>query len=86
MHHFGSGELLFDGQAPWVVKLMKIFRWGIRDGQQLEQWNPRLKYVEETSPMARFAEIPVRSQRLVFRMCNAIPAAGRANRQFRFRF
>ncbi|MQA87081.1 MAG: class I SAM-dependent methyltransferase [Streptosporangiales bacterium] len=84
--HFSGGELLFDGMVPWVVKLMKIFRWGIRDGRQLEQWNPRLKYLEETSPTAHFAEIPVPSMRMVYRICNAIPATRNYNRQFRFRF
>jgi methyltransferase (TIGR00027 family) len=84
--HFGGGELLFDASVPWAVRLLKIYRWGIRDARQLERWNPRLRYVEETSPMAHYAEIPVRIQRLVFRVCNAIPATRTFNRQFRFRF
>lgn len=87
----GSGELLFDGVAPWIVSLMRItrwgmYRWGTRDGQEIARWNPRLSYLEETSPMERFAEIPVRSQRVALRVANAIPAGRRSLRQFRFRF
>lgn len=83
---FRTGELLFDGMAPWIVKLLKIYRWGIPDGRLLERWNPRLTYVAETSAMAEFSKVPVKSQRILFRLGNAIPATRKFNRCFRYEF
>ena len=29
--HFASGELIFDGVAPWLVRMIKTFQWPPRD-------------------------------------------------------
>ncbi|WP_158889178.1 class I SAM-dependent methyltransferase [Amycolatopsis anabasis] len=83
---FPTGELMFDGIPPWGAKVMKIFRWGIRDGHQLEQWNPRLRFLEKASIFSHFAEIPARGIRAVYRLTNAIPACRNFSRMYRFGF
>jgi methyltransferase (TIGR00027 family) len=55
--HFRTGELIFDGAAPWVVKTTQLLkkylsRWyeypaywtAVRDGSDIQRWNPRLSY------------------------------------------
>jgi O-methyltransferase involved in polyketide biosynthesis len=83
---FDSGELLFDGMPPWMIRLAKIFKWGIRDRRQLEEWNPRLKFVTETSPVLQYSKIPVGRYRTLMWLCGLIPAMRAFDRQFRFRF
>lgn len=81
-----SGELIFDGVAPWIVRLMKIFRWGIRDGREIERWNPRLRCVVTTSPMDQYWRISTKGYRMLYRLGTAIPAMRRFNPMFRFVF
>lgn len=83
---FGAGELLFDGLPPWIVKLTKIQHWGTRDGQELERWSPRLRYLERTSVLSHGAKIPVRRYRVVYQVANAIPFFRNFSRLFRFEF
>ena len=84
---FPTGELLFDGLAPWIVAAgRRLFRWATRDPRELERWNPRLRYLEETSGLSQFARIPVRSYRALFHLCSAIPGVRDYNRYFRFAF
>ena len=91
----GGGELLFDGVAPWVVRVSRTlsgpfagFRmsWSISDARELERTNPRLTHVMTVSPPTRYAEIPVRSLRVQNRMICAIPRFRDAMRVFRFTF
>lgn len=83
---FGSGELLFDGMPPWVVLGRKIFRWATRGGRELGQWDPRLKLLARTSPLAEYARIPSPGYRLLYRLMNAVPGLNRVNPYFRFAF
>ena len=50
---FGSGELVFDTVSPMGPRLSKmltkgITKWGIRDARDIEQWNPRLRFLEQS--------------------------------------
>jgi O-methyltransferase involved in polyketide biosynthesis len=101
--HFGTGELAFNdyGRVGWVsrtaMKLapqrsVKAFsmnwnNWGFADAHRPEQWNPRLKLVEETS-LADVSEVelvPIHL-RLVCRLATHIPALARTWRILRYRF
>jgi O-methyltransferase involved in polyketide biosynthesis len=84
--HFGSGQLIFDGLVPWMTRLIKVFHWGIRDGREIERWNPRLRYVAQVPFTTHFAKIPVRRYRVLYRLGNGIPAFRNLFPQFRFRF
>ena len=49
---FGSGELVFDTVSPMGPRLSKVLtkgitKWGIRDAREIEQWNPRLRFLEQ---------------------------------------
>jgi O-methyltransferase involved in polyketide biosynthesis len=90
-----GGELLFDGVSPWVVWTTKLLRgpfagfrmsWSIGDGRELERLNPRLRHVMTVSPPTRYAEIPVRSFRVLYRIACKVPAYRDALRLFRFEF
>jgi O-methyltransferase involved in polyketide biosynthesis len=83
---FGVGELMFDGLPRWVVRMSKIQHWGVRDGREIERWNPRMRLAERTTPMADYAHIPARLQRWEFRMFNAMGPMGRSSQSFRFTF
>lgn len=84
--HFGSGELIFDAIAPWAARLVKVFRSGVRDGRQVEQWNPRLTCAEQVSFGARYQRIPMRRYRIIYQIGNAIPAWRTMLQNFRFTF
>ncbi|MQA82331.1 MAG: class I SAM-dependent methyltransferase [Streptosporangiales bacterium] len=81
---FDTGELLFDGLPPWIVRLTKIQHWGTRDAHEIERWNPRLRLVDRVSAMRRYAEIPDRRQRRLFRAMNTIRPLRNFSRLFRF--
>ncbi|WP_020496577.1 class I SAM-dependent methyltransferase [Sciscionella marina] len=66
---FPYGELIFDGFLPWVPKLTQLmkkllgeryeyppYRTGIRDGSDIERWNPRLRCRERVAIMDRIGE------------------------------
>jgi O-methyltransferase involved in polyketide biosynthesis len=84
--HFSSGELIFDGLAPWLTRVVKPFRWGIRDGRELEQWNPRLTCVAQVPLTTHFAKIPVRRYRILYRLGHAVPAWRTMLQEWRFTF
>jgi O-methyltransferase involved in polyketide biosynthesis len=75
---FRTGELLFDTLSPTGPWLSRIFtggivKWGIRDTRELEQWNPRLRFVERTSPLAGYQRIPFAPQRVLYRLLYPTP-------------
>jgi len=93
---FGSGELLADLLSPWGPRFSNspllakfstagITKWGTRDGHQLVEWNPRLSLVE-TSMFLDSAKVPLRPQRLIYRMVTAVPAFRNYDRLYRFGF
>ncbi|MEV4115743.1 class I SAM-dependent methyltransferase [Nonomuraea sp. NPDC049695] len=95
---FSRGELIFDGFAPWVIRMTqrmskRLARKGypsystaIRDDREIERWNPGFRYIDDVPLASLFARIPVRSYRTVYRLMNAIPATRNFYRMFRFGF
>jgi hypothetical protein len=54
---FDSGELIFDTASPMGPPLSKLLtkgitKWGIRDAREIEEWNPRLRFLDQ-SPWGR---------------------------------
>ena len=75
---FDSGELLFDTLsplAPWLSKAFTggIVKWGIRDVRDLERWNPRLRFLEQTSAVAGYTKVASMPVRLIYRLLSAMP-------------
>jgi O-methyltransferase involved in polyketide biosynthesis len=83
---FGRGEVLFDGLAPWVVRLTKSIRWSVRDGHEAERLVPRLRLVERIPLTAHHRLMPLRKQRIAIRLVNLLPAGRRVAQQFRYVF
>lgn len=70
---FGWGEMHFDtlhSLAPLLSKAFTrgIIRWGIRDARELQQWNPRLRFVEQSPALAGYEKIPTTAVRLIYRL------------------
>jgi O-methyltransferase involved in polyketide biosynthesis len=84
--HFSSGELIFDGVAPWMTRLVKAARWGLRDGREIKRLNPRLRCVEQLPFTTHFAKIPVRRYRVLYQLGNGIPVWRNMFQEFRFTF
>jgi hypothetical protein len=84
--HFNSGELIFDGVAPWLTRLARQAHWGLRDGRELERWNPRLRRVEQLAFTTGYAKIPVRRYRALYRLGDVIPGWRSMFRYYRFTF
>jgi O-methyltransferase involved in polyketide biosynthesis len=82
-NRFDRGELVFDGMAPWLTRLVGPTRWGIADGRALEAWEPRLHLLEQLPVGADFERIPDRTYRLVWRL--GWPAWRRMLQTYRFR-
>ena len=83
---FPTGELLFDAMPPLGERFSRIAHWGLGDPHDLETWNPRLRYLEQTTALSQFAKIPVARYRRLYRLCNAIPGLRGFNRLYRFAF
>ncbi|MCO1659804.1 class I SAM-dependent methyltransferase [Pseudonocardia humida] len=94
---FGTGELLSDGLAPWAVRASQRsskrvrgdfprHRTAIRDGRDLERWEPRLTHRETVAVVAQYAEIPDRGHRTLYRLLSAVPAVRDVMRVFRCTF
>jgi O-methyltransferase involved in polyketide biosynthesis len=75
---FANGALLFDTLSPMGPRFSRLFqggivKWGTRDVRELERWNPRLHFVEQTSALDGYEAIPYAPQRLLYRLCHATP-------------
>jgi methyltransferase (TIGR00027 family) len=75
---FGSGELAFDTASAMAPRLSKVLTngitmWGIRDAREIEQWNPRLRFLEQSPAGALYQRIPSARLRLLWRLVNATP-------------
>ena len=75
---FDSGEMVFDTTSPMSPRLSKVLtkgitKWGIRDARDLEQWNPRLRFVGQSAVAALYEHIPSAPNRLMWRLINATP-------------
>jgi methyltransferase (TIGR00027 family) len=78
---FDSGELLFDTLSALAPRLSKvltrgIITWGIRDARDIETWNPRLRFLEQTSMLAGYREIESTPVRLIYWLSYATLARG----------
>ena len=78
---FDSGELLFDTLSALAPRLSKvltrgIITWGIRDARDIETWNPRLRFVEQTSMLAGYRKIESTPVRLIYWLSYATLARG----------
>jgi len=81
---FDTGELVFDAVAPWLTRLPTPFRWGTRDGRELERWNPRLRCLAREPFATHHRRIPVPRYRRLFRIMNATPGLRRTYVELRF--
>jgi O-methyltransferase involved in polyketide biosynthesis len=78
-NRFDTGELQFDTLsrfAPLLSKVLTkgIIKWGIGDVRDLETWNPRLRFIEQTPVLAGYAKIESMPVRLIYRLHAATPA------------
>ena len=65
--------MLFDTLSPMAPRLSKVFlrgivKWGVRDARQIEEWNPRLRFLERTSGADWLRQDPLEA------MAAALPA------------
>ncbi|MQA08617.1 MAG: class I SAM-dependent methyltransferase [Pseudonocardiaceae bacterium] len=78
--HFRTGELIFDGVAPWAAKTTQLLkkylsRWydypaywtATRDGSDIERWNSRLRYRDDVALMAQYERVPDPNKRRFYR-------------------
>jgi methyltransferase (TIGR00027 family) len=77
---FDSGEMLFDTLPPIAPRMSKLFtkgitKWGIRDARDMEEWNPKLRFLEQTSVLSGYPNIPSTAVRLIYRFFAALPVA-----------
>ena len=78
---FDSGELLFDTLSALAPRLSKvltrgIITWGIRDARDIETWNPRVRFLEQTSMLAGYRQIESTPVRLIYWLSYATLARG----------
>ena len=43
-----------------------IIKWGIRDARELQTWNPRLRFLEQSSTLRGYQKIPSTAVRLIY--------------------
>jgi methyltransferase (TIGR00027 family) len=75
---FDCGEMLFDtlwALATLMSKVLtkSIVKWGIRDAREIQTWNPRLRFLEQTSALAGCANIKATPVRLIYKLVFATP-------------
>ena len=80
-NRFDGGELHFDtlsALAPLLSKALTrgIIRWGIRDARELEAWNPKLRFLEQTPALAGYQKIDATAVRWIYKLMWATPARG----------
>jgi O-methyltransferase involved in polyketide biosynthesis len=76
---FDHGELMFDTAPPFAPRLSKILtkgitKWGIRDVREIETWNPKLRFLEQTSTMVGYEKIDSTPVRWIYKLVSATPA------------
>lgn len=80
-NRFDRGELHFDtlsALAPLLSKALTkgIIRWGIRDARELEAWNPKLRFLEQTPALAGYQKIDATAVRWIYKLMWATGARG----------
>ncbi|WP_034482763.1 class I SAM-dependent methyltransferase [Actinomadura oligospora] len=84
--HFDTGELLFDGLAPSMVRMGRLFQWPVRDGHEVERMDPRLTLAGQVPITDLGHLIPVRTYRLLYQFMHAVPPLRRLLVDYRFTF
>jgi hypothetical protein len=51
-----------------------IIKWGISDAREIQTWNPRLRFLEQTSAVAGYEKISATPVRLIYKLVFATPA------------
>jgi methyltransferase (TIGR00027 family) len=75
---FDYGEMLFDTLARLAPRLSKVMtkgivKWGIGNVRDLQAWNPKLRFVEQTSAMAGYEKINATWVRWIYKLACALP-------------
>ncbi len=75
---FDYGEMLFDTLAPLAPRLSKVMtkgivKWGIGNVRDLQTWNPKLRFVEQTSAMGGYEKIDATLVRWIYKLSCALP-------------
>lgn len=75
---FGSGEMLFDTLPPVATVVSRLFtkgitKWGIGNAQDMQTWNPKLRFIERHSVMAGYQKIDATPIRWIYRLFAALP-------------
>ncbi|MGV0742396.1 class I SAM-dependent methyltransferase [Mycolicibacterium sp. XJ870] len=83
---FPAGEIAFDAMPPSLARMVKLFKSAVRTGEQVEQWNPRLRHLKDTPPWTHHAEIPPRFYRNLFRILGWVPWVRRFDRLYLFSY
>ncbi|RZQ65870.1 class I SAM-dependent methyltransferase [Amycolatopsis suaedae] len=96
---FGSGELLFDGVAPWVARTTQLAkkylgRWyhypaywtATRGPADIVRWNPRLRHRDDVAVLAEYDRIPDPALRRFYRFGNRFAWFANYLRVFRAEF
>lgn len=75
---FPGGEMHFDTLSALAPRLSKvltkgIIKWGIGDARQIEAWNPRLRFLEQSPALAGYRRIPSTPVRVIYALTWATP-------------
>ncbi|MCV7032047.1 class I SAM-dependent methyltransferase [Mycobacterium sherrisii] len=78
LDRFDHGELQFDTLSAVAPLLSKIFtrgiiKWGIGDARDIETWDPKLRFVEQSSALAGYRKIDTTLVRWIYRFFSASP-------------
>ncbi|APA76136.1 class I SAM-dependent methyltransferase [Mycobacterium avium subsp. hominissuis] len=70
---FPGGEMHFDTLSALAPLLSKVFTrgiitWGIRDARRIADWNPRLRFLEQSPALAGYQRIPSAVVRSIYRL------------------
>lgn len=70
---FPGGEMHFDTLSALAPLLSKVFTrgiitWGIRDARRIADWNPRLRFLEQSPALAGYQRIPSTVVRSIYRL------------------
>jgi len=50
-----------------------IIKWGIGDARDIQSWNPRLRFLEQTPALAGYQKIESTAVRLIYKLTCATP-------------
>jgi methyltransferase (TIGR00027 family) len=75
---FDCGEMQFDTLSALAPRMSKLFtrgiiKWGIGDARDIETWNPKLRFVEQTSALTGYERIDSTVVRWIYRFFRASP-------------